>query len=107
MKPLEEAVDALAAFGFSPRQARFLALVMRHTGLCLPRQYAAFAGTSYGRKVNDFFTRLVDEGWASSWPCVHNRARLYHVHHKLLYRAVGDADSRFRRAISARVLLTT
>ena len=41
---------------------------------------------------------------ASSWPCVHNRARLYHVHHKALYRAVGDPDSRFRRAISARAV---
>lgn len=104
MKPLNQATDAVAAFGFSTRQARFLALVMRHSGLCLPRQYATFAGTSYGRKVNDFFGRLVDDGWASSWPCVHNRARLYHVHHKALYRAIGDADSRFRRAVSARAV---
>jgi hypothetical protein len=104
MKPLDEAIDAVATFGFSRRQARFLTVVMRHTGLCLPRQYATFAGTSYGRKVNDFFARLVDDGWASSWPCVHNRARLYHVHHKALYRAIGDAESRFRRAVSARAV---
>ena len=102
MKSLDEGVEALAAFGFTPRQAHFLTLVMRHTGLCLPRQYATFAGTAYGRHVGDFFTHLVDEGWASSWACVHNRARLYHVHHKALYRAIGDPDSRFRRAVSAR-----
>jgi hypothetical protein len=34
--------------------------------------------------------------------CIHNRARLYHVHHRALYHAVGDADSRYRRAVPAR-----
>jgi hypothetical protein len=106
MKSLDESIEAIAAFGFTPRQAHFLALVMRHTGLCLPRQYATFAGTAYGRHVSDFFNRLVDDGWASSWACVHNRARLFHVHHKALYRAIGDPDSRFRRAVSARRVRT-
>ncbi len=106
MKSLDEAIEAIAGFGFTPRQAHFLALVMRHTGLCLPRQYATFAGTAYGRRVSDFFTRLVDDGWASSWACAHNRARLFHEHHKALYRAIGDPDSRFRRAVSARRVRT-
>jgi hypothetical protein len=33
---------------------------------------------------------------------VHNRAQLYHVHHKPLYHAIGEPDSRFRRAVPAR-----
>ena len=45
---------------FTERQARFLVLVMRHAGVCVPRQYASFAGIAHGgRKCNAFFERLV------------------------------------------------
>jgi hypothetical protein len=37
----EERDVAIAPFGFSKRQTRFLDLVMRHSGVCVPRQYAA------------------------------------------------------------------
>ena len=30
-------------------------------------------------------------------PVRHHRARLYHVHHKPLYRAIGEPDNRHRR----------
>ena len=33
----EDRVNAVAEFGFTPRQARFLVLVMRHAGVCLLR----------------------------------------------------------------------
>jgi len=39
----DERVTAIAEFGFSTRQARFLELVMRHAGVCVPRQYARFS----------------------------------------------------------------
>src|SRR5262249_18847698 len=47
MTSLERA-EALADYGFTERQARFLVLVMRHAGLCVKRQYAAFAGIANG-----------------------------------------------------------
>jgi hypothetical protein len=34
--------------------------------------------------------------------CIHNRARLYHVHHKPLYHTIGEPESRYRRAVPAR-----
>lgn len=37
-------VEGVAAFGFTQRQARFLVTVMLHSGVCLLRQYTAFAG---------------------------------------------------------------
>jgi hypothetical protein len=37
------------AAGFTPRQARFLVLVLEHSGVCLPRQYRTFAGIAHGR----------------------------------------------------------
>jgi len=98
----DERVRAIADMGFTERQARFLVLVMRHAGVCVPRQYAAFARIANGgRKCNAFFTRLVRRGLAAQIPCVHNRARLYHVHARGLYAAIGEGSSRFRRPVPA------
>ena len=96
-------VQALADYGFTARQARFLVLVMRHAGLCVKRQYAAFAGIANGgEKCNAFFDKLVSRGHAVAADCIHNRARLYHIHHRPLYHAIGQPDSRYRRPIPAR-----
>lgn len=70
----DDRVHAVMKFGFTERQARFLALVMRHAGVCVPRQYATFVGTAYGQKVNAFFAKLVGLGFATACGCLHNRA---------------------------------
>jgi hypothetical protein len=98
-----ERVQAVADYGFTERQARFLVLVMRHAGLCVKRQYAVFAGIAPGgEKCNAFFDKLVQRGYAVSSDCIHNRARLYHVHHKPLYHAIGEPESCYRRRVPAR-----
>ena len=62
-----ERVQAVADYGFTERQARFLVLVMRHAGLCIKRQYGAFAGVARGsQKCNAFFDKLVSRGYATS-----------------------------------------
>jgi hypothetical protein len=99
----DERVQAVADYGFTERQARFLVLVIRHAGLCVKRQYAAFAGIANGgEKCNALFDKLVRRGFAVATDCIHNRARLYHVHHRPLYHAIGEPDSRYRRAVPAR-----
>jgi hypothetical protein len=99
----EERIRAVVDCGFTERQARFLVLVMRHGGVCIPRQYASFAGIANGgRRCNAFFDRLVKRGYAHEIRCVHNRARVYHVHHKPLYFLIGEASSRYRRPVSPR-----
>jgi hypothetical protein len=98
----DKRVRAIADMGFTERQARFLVLVMRHAGLCVPRQYAGFVGIANGgRKCNAFFAKLVRRGLAAAIPCVHNRARLYHVDARSLYAAIGEGSSRYRRPASA------
>jgi hypothetical protein len=97
----ETRIQAVERFGFSRRQAAFLDAVLHHSGVCLPRQYAAFGGVAYGHKINRFFERLVSRGFASVCPCLHNRALLYHVHHRQLYSAIGQCQSRFRRPVPA------
>lgn len=97
----EERITALAPFGFSKRQARFLDLVMRHSGVCVQRQYATFAGIVHGQKTRAFFAKLVRRGYASAFECRHNRGRIYHVHHSALYAAIDASNSRYRRPVSA------
>lgn len=100
----EDRIRAVRDCGFAERQARFLVLVMRHTGVCLPRQYASVAGIANGgRRCNACFDKLVKRGYAHEIRCVHNRARVYHVHHKPLYLLIGEASNRYRRPLSPRV----
>lgn len=96
----EEQIHAVETYGFTARQSRFLVTVMRHSGVCLPRQYAALAGIAYGRKTGVFFARLVARKLTSTCHCLHNRAVVYHVHHRGLYQAIGEPHSRFRRPVS-------
>jgi hypothetical protein len=98
---LDDRVNAIAAFGFTRRQARFLVLVMRHAGVCLLRQYSAFAGIVHGQKTRAFFGKLVSRKYASAYACRHNRGRLYHVHHVGLYRAIDEPNSPHRRPVAA------
>jgi hypothetical protein len=98
---VQERVTAVAEFGFTQRQARFLAIVLRHAGVCLLRQYSAFAGIVHGQKTRAFFRKLVGRRYASAYECRHNRARLYHVHHYALYKAIGEPNSRYRRPLPA------
>jgi hypothetical protein len=73
--------------------------------LCISyRQYGAFAGVARGgQKCNAFFDKLVRRGYAVAGSCIHNRARLYHIHHKPLYYVIGEVTSRYRRRVPARL----
>jgi hypothetical protein len=88
------------SLGFTPRQASFLVTVMLHGGVCLPRQYAAFARLVDGEVIRGLFRDLVARRYASAYACAHNRGRVYHVHGKALYAAIGELNNRNRRAMS-------
>jgi hypothetical protein len=58
----EERTAAIGAFGFTPRQARFLVDILIHSGVFVERQYCRFAGITHGQKTTDFLRRLVEHG---------------------------------------------
>ena len=91
-------VAALRDYGLTQRQREFLVTVMVHSGCFLERQYCEFTGTVRGQNSRDFMARLVARGFTRSIEPGHvRRGRLYHVHHKPLYGAIGRADDRNRR----------
>jgi hypothetical protein len=96
----DERAQAVAKVRFTERQARFLVTVMLHSGVCVPRQYATFCGIVHGQRTRKFFAKLVRLGYASMYDCRHNRARIYHVNQRALYKAIGEADSRLRRPLT-------
>ena len=91
------AIGHVVSRGFTERQARFLLLVARHSGVCVMRQYATFGGVVFGHTTRRFFAKLERLGWVSTYDCARKRARIYHVRHRELYEAIGAPESRLRR----------
>jgi hypothetical protein len=93
-----ERLQAVAAFGFTDRQARFLLEVLLHSGVFLERQYCQFAGIAHGQKTTNFIRSLVDRRLATPiTPGKLHRGRMFHLHYKPLWTALDEADSRFRK----------
>ncbi len=91
-------VSALRDCGLTLRQREFLVTVMVHSGCFLERQYCEFTGTVRGQNSREFVARLVARGFARAIePGPVRRGRLYHLHHKPLYEAIGLPDNRNRR----------
>lgn len=94
-------VHALMGFRFTERQARFLVSVLQHSGVFMGRQYASCAGITHGQKVHDFVERLVAARFATSYRVGRTgRTRMFHVHHKPLYAAIGEPDNRHRKPVA-------
>lgn len=93
-----ERLHAIAAFGFTDRQTRFLMEVMLHAGVFLERQYCQFAGIAHGQKTTNFIRGLVDRRFATPiTPGKLHRGRMFHVHYKPLWTAIREPDSRLRK----------
>lgn len=95
-----ERVKAVAEKGFTERQAGFLVTVMLHSGVCVRRQYCAYARIRHGQKDHDFFASLVTKKRATSYAAAHRRAHIYHVHSKTLYAAIGEPNNRNRKPVT-------
>jgi hypothetical protein len=100
----DERVGALALFGFSERQTRFLVTVALHGGFCLRRQYMAFAGLKYGAGVRDFLDRLVAQKLATRFDFRRDRGHVYHLHASSIYDAIEQPDNRNRRSASTALI---
>lgn len=96
-----EAARTVTPFGLTDRQARFLVTVMLHSGVFVGRQYAAFAGITHGQKVHDFIERILARRLVTAIELGSTgRTRIFHVHHKPLYAAIGEPDNRNRRRVT-------
>ena len=59
---------------------------------------ARFAGIVHGQKSTDFIRTLVERRFATAITTGKlHRGRMFHVHYKPLWAAIGEPDSRFRK----------
>lgn len=96
----QDRVSAIVARGYTERQARFLVLVMLHSGVCTVRQYCQFSSISRGQKSQDFFARLIARKHATSSSDVNGKLRVFHVFASALYDAIGEPENRNRKPVS-------
>jgi hypothetical protein len=91
-----ETACVLEAFGYTPRQAQFLALVAVHGGYFLRRQFVAFIGRTHGLATVRFLDGAVTRGDIRSLP-YGRQGRVFHLCARPLYAALGQEHNRNRR----------
>ncbi len=100
---LQGRVDALAEFGWTGRDAEWLALVCLHSGAFLRRQYLAFVGQPHRELARRFIERCgkaaVEEPWNGSG------LRLCRIASRPLYEALRAEHVRHRREATPEVTL--
>ena len=93
----------LAPFGWTSKQAEWVALVCLHSGCFLRSQMEAYLGINLSN-VSRFIQSLIDQQFAHEVTLpLPGAPRLCRLSHKAIYRALGAANIRYRRAISPRV----
>lgn len=92
----EKPIDGLLHFGYTPREAAFLWLVLRISGLFFRWHFNKFCGIKSGRPATEFLKKLM----ANRHAAVIRRDRnggLYHLNSTRLYQAAGFSPLPFSR----------
>jgi hypothetical protein len=95
----DERADVLRWYGYTPRQAAFLAMVLVHGGYLLRRQFAAFLGRQDGGMITDLVHRLVRNGHGRRHVFRRN-TEVFHIFARRLYQSIDEPDCRYRREVS-------
>jgi len=91
---------ALGSFGYTEDEARFLHLVLTHSGYFTCRQFVRIIRAEPGKPGLAFVRKLLEKGHASARPPPH------HLFARILYEAIGKENVRFRRKHSLECIRT-
>jgi len=86
----------LEGFGYTARQAHFLALVALHGGYFLRRQYVAFTGAAHGQAAVRFIAHTVAREHVRAVP-YGRHGHVFHLCARPIYAAIGEEHNRNRR----------
>jgi hypothetical protein len=89
-------LEALATFGYTEEEARFLYLVATHSGYFVARQFLAFTGAHWGKRTTLFWMKLHANEHARTerFP---KSGVVYHLFARRFYRQIGRENLRNRR----------
>ena len=89
-------LEALQALGYTESEARFLYIVVTHSGYFVARQFLAFTCGHWGKRTTAFWGKLHTKKHARTeyFP---KSGKVYHVFSRRLYRQIGRENLRNRR----------
>ena len=104
---LKDRAALLAPFGWTDREAEWIALVALHSGAFTRSQWRAFFGDSHPEIARRFVRALIDNKHAieDDRPILPGRARAVLLTSKPIYRALGIPDVRHRRGKDASTIV--
>jgi len=85
-------VTAIQQFGYTAREASFIAAAVLHSGYFLRRQF----GSKGGKRADTLCKKVLAYHHADATRFA-SKTYLYHLRSKALYRALGQQDNRHRR----------
>ena len=96
---------ALEPFGWTGREAEWIALVCLHSGVFTRPQFCHYFNT-YRKQAHRFVKALIDRRIAveSEWPVVNGGGKSCRISSKPIYRALGIENIRHRRKATVSVL---
>src|SRR5215472_5875318 len=101
----ESSIENFRSLGYTDDEARFLYIVATHSSYFATRQYLQFTGVKSGEKSMTLTQKLLGKGHATAKLLLRN-GRIYHLHSRLIYRAVGRQNLRNRRQHSVEYMRT-
>jgi hypothetical protein len=96
MKIAPERLDNLIRLGYTSEEARFLYLVMTHSGYFTHRQFLDFSGTKPGKHSQKFLSKLLAHKHAT-FHTYQSSGRVYHIFSRKVFNGIGRDDLRTRR----------
>jgi hypothetical protein len=100
-----ENIHAIQSLGYTEDEARFLYIVANHSGYFVPRQFIAFTGASWGKRLQLFTDKLESRGHVT-WREYQGMGGVYHLFSKTLYRQIDRENLRNRRRHSTEFIRT-
>jgi hypothetical protein len=91
-----ERIENLKEFGYTDREAAFVALAALHSGYFVRRQYCSFISAGKGWVDEALTSKLLRFGHAKE-VVLRSSRRLYSISSKQLFSALGEEDNRNRR----------
>jgi hypothetical protein len=90
--------EAVGALGYTPREAAFLALVARHSGYFVRRQFLQWIGRQHGQTIVEFTQKLLARRHATVQTFCY-ATHVYHLSASVLYAAATAPISHQRRRV--------
>ena len=98
MKIQEHDIAPIKALGYSEEEARFLEIVVTHSGYFVLRQFSDFVGAKSGKRSSNLGHKIESRGHGCWRTYPGSTDRVYHLFSQTLYNRIGKNKLGYQRA---------